>query len=76
MLSPEDVEDVAIKKLYNSYHNALKEIGNSSMPEPELDLLVAHYESYMNGKLLIANTTFKLDIADSRLAIINKEKKL
>ena len=72
----EDEQDKATKKLYNSYQKALKELSDSDVPEPELELLVAHYKSYMESRLQIANTTFKLDIADSRLAIITGEKKI
>ena len=72
----EDADDIATKKLYNSYQRALKEINDSDVPEPELELLIAHYKSYMESRLQIANTTFKLDIADSRLAVITGEKKI
>jgi len=70
------MSDDNIKASYKAYHEALERVKLSDMPDKEDEDLIAMYEVLQVAKKALANTSFQLDIAESRLFYLNKEKKL
>jgi hypothetical protein len=75
-MTPEDKQDTELKALYNAYWQGLQTIKNSAYPEPEAEKDVAIWNGVMANRKKVAEKAFALEIAESRLFYINKEKKL
>ncbi len=75
-MTEEDQQDTELKALYNAYWQGLQLIKNSDYPEPEAEKDVAIWIGVMANRKKIAEKDFALEIAESRLAILTKEKKL
>lgn len=75
-MSDNPMSDDNIKASYKAYHEALERVKLSDMPDKEDEDLIAMYEVLQVAKKALADTSFQLDIAESRLFYLNKEKKL
>ena len=72
----EDERDSKIKRLYNAYTQALKRIGEDDVLDAGDEAIISSYEELQKLRKNLAMSSFKLDIIESRAAIINKEKKI
>jgi hypothetical protein len=75
-MTPEDKLDTELKALYNAYWQGLQIIKNSEYLEPEAEKDVAIWNGVMANWKKVADKAFSLEIAESRLFYIDKEKKL
>ena len=72
----EDEKDKQIKRMYIAYQQALKRMSESDIIDAGDEAIVTSYEEIQKLRKSTAMSSFKLDNIESRVAIINKEKKL
>jgi hypothetical protein len=75
-MTEEDKQDTDLKTLYNAYWQGLQIRKNSEYLEYGAEDDIAVWEGVMANRKKVAEKAFALEIAESRLFYINKEKKL
>ena len=76
MTENEDEKDKQIKRMYVAYQQALKRVSESDIIDAGDEAIVTSYEEIQKLRKSTAMSSFKLDVIESRVAIVNKEKKL
>ena len=64
------MNDNEIKLIYSSYQRALQRKSEEEYPEPMDENIIASYEALQKALKTKAETFAKLDISESRLAIL------
>ena len=76
IMNEEDQQDTELKALYNAYWQGIQIRNNSEYLEYGAEDDIAVWEGVMANRKKVADKAFALEIAESRLFYINKEKKL
>ena len=75
-MTQEDQDDLELKAKYKAYYDGLQIRRDSEYVEYGAEDSIAEWEALMKTRLEIANKNFLLELAETRLFYLNKEKKL